>query len=174
EDLVVEVNQAWAEEEPLRTQKACGAAHEHAPQDNLVVKWQAAWADEQCLSTLKAYGAVYEHGKYSGIIPLLRNLESSVWRVSLRTCQSTYFATRQKRLSVSPRWPFQSVKVGSDFTEHREIYEPGGMTREICVSQVEEETWLGQPSWAPGNRVKETEVPRACADRGSPGSSASL
>ncbi|XP_070641584.1 uncharacterized protein [Bos indicus] len=120
EDLVLELPQAGAEEPPLRPLEESRAAYEHALQEDLVVKPPEAWAKKQPQRTLKAYGAAYEHGKYSGIIPLLRNnpvdqggalLLALVGETSLRTCQSTHHVTTQKTLSISPRWPFQDVKL---------------------------------------------------------------
>ncbi|XP_070641580.1 uncharacterized protein [Bos indicus] len=157
EDLVLELPQAGAEEPPLRPLEESRAAYEHALQEDLVVKPPEAWAKKQPQRTLKAYGAAYEHGKYSGIIPLLRNnpvdqggalLLALVGETSLRTCQSTHHVTTQKTLSISPRWPFQDVKLGSDSTKHRGDLSLEGRPGRCCVSQVEEEKWPLQLSAA--------------------------
>ncbi|XP_059740372.1 uncharacterized protein [Bos taurus] len=167
EDLVLELPQARAEEPPLRPLEESRAAYEHALQEDLVVKPREAWAKKQPQRTLKAYGAAYEHGKYSGIIPLLRNnpvdqggalLLALVGETSLRTCQSTHHVTTQKTLSISPRWPFQDVKLGSDSTKHRGDLSLEGRPGRCCVSQVEEEKWPLQLSAALRHQIRSTEV----------------
>ncbi|XP_061238139.1 uncharacterized protein LOC133227554 [Bos javanicus] len=61
EDLVEELPQACAEEQPLSMLKAHGVVYEHDPLEDPVVELCRDWAKEQSLSTLKAYGAVCEH-----------------------------------------------------------------------------------------------------------------
>ncbi|XP_070641575.1 uncharacterized protein [Bos indicus] len=61
EDMVVELPQDWAEDEPLRTVDESGEACEHAPQEHLVVELPQAEAEESPLRPLEAAGAANEH-----------------------------------------------------------------------------------------------------------------
>ncbi|XP_045021829.1 uncharacterized protein LOC123327534 [Bubalus bubalis] len=71
EDMVVELPQDWAEDEPLRTVDESGEACEHAPQEHLVVELPQAWAEESPLRPLEAAGAANEHECF------LENISSS-------------------------------------------------------------------------------------------------
>ncbi|XP_070641586.1 uncharacterized protein [Bos indicus] len=100
EDLVLELPQAGAEEPPLRPLEESRAAYEHALQEDLVVKPPEAWAKKQPQRTLKCF-----------LLSNHRHMEQPMNTTSLRTCQSTHHVTTQKTLSISPRWPFQDVKL---------------------------------------------------------------
>ncbi|XP_059740371.1 uncharacterized protein [Bos taurus] len=147
EDLVLELPQARAEEPPLRPLEESRAAYEHALQEDLVVKPREAWAKKQPQRTLKCF-----------LLSNHRHMEQPMNTTSLRTCQSTHHVTTQKTLSISPRWPFQDVKLGSDSTKHRGDLSLEGRPGRCCVSQVEEEKWPLQLSAALRHQIRSTEV----------------
>ncbi|XP_070624011.1 uncharacterized protein [Bos indicus] len=95
EDMVVELPQDWAEDEPLKTVDESGEACEHAPQEHVVVELPQAGAEESPLQPLEAAGAANEHDFTEDlpVNPPCDNTEETQCfsKVALSGCESDCF-----------------------------------------------------------------------------------